>query len=163
MSIEISITEEPLSLPNLMSGNDSQNDKLSPTNETKERDNMYLDNKQPTKVLSNNDLSTIEKSGAKTLTDNVKTQEMTEKTSSPARNPSGIGVTKCPICGKQFGKSSLRFHQPQCEKKQAALQEKHEQAKLEEKRTSSYIIYEDFDTGNIVVPLLEFFSSLGSQ
>jgi hypothetical protein len=102
-------------------------------------------------------LCTIEKSGTKTLTDNVKTQEMTEKTSPPARNPSGIGVTKCPICGKQFGKSSLRFHQPQCEKKQAALQQKHEQAKLEEKHKSSYIIYEDFDAGNIIKPCLSFF------
>ena len=150
MSIEISITEEPLSLPNLMSENDSQ---YSPKNEPKrERVNTHPATKSTNKALNNNEVSAImEKSGAKTLTDNLKTQEITEKTcSSPARSTTvGIGVTKCPICGKQFGKSSLRFHQPQCEKKQALLQEKHEQAKLEEKRTSSYIIYEDFDTGNI--------------
>ena len=91
-----------------------------------------------------------DKSGVKISTDNLKTQEITEKSStSPVRSSTaGIGVTKCPICGKQFGKSSLRFHQPQCEKKQALLQEKHEQEKLEEKRKESYIIYEDFDAGS---------------
>ena len=135
----------------MTSENESQ---YSPKTEKKrERVNTHPVTKSTNRALSNNEVSAItDKSGAKTLTDNLKTQEITEKTcASPARSSTaGIGVTKCPICGKQFGKSSLRFHQPQCEKKQALLQEKHEQEKLEEKRKESYIIYEDFDAGNKV-------------
>ena len=149
MSIEISIKEEPMSLPNLMSENVLTDDKGSPNNEKKESIDTYLDNtKHTNKVLSDVEVSEIDSKCRTKVAENVKTQESSEKSISPARNSVGIGVTKCPICGKQFGKSSLRFHQPQCEKKQAALQEKHEQEKLEEKRTSSYIIYEDCDAGS---------------
>ena len=119
------------------------------SSKTEDNGDMDLMKKQSReKVLDNDEVSKTDiKSGTKVV--NVKTQETTEKTNfSPSRsNQPGIGVTKCPICGKQFGKSSLRFHQPQCERKQAMLQEKHEQEKLEQKRTSSYIIYEDFNTG----------------
>ena len=136
-------------MPNLTSENESQ---YSPKNESKrERVNTHPVSKSKNRALSSNEVSAItEKTGVKILTDNLKTQEITEKSStSPIRSSTaGIGVTKCPICGKQFGKSSLRFHQPQCEKKQALLQEKHEQEKLEEKRKESYIIYEDFDAGS---------------
>lgn len=147
MNIEMSISEPPSSLPNLMAENDvMHNSNDSPTNEPKEGVEKSCANIQPSKVLKYNHVSATDKIGTKTI-NHIKTQEITENSNSPSRIPIGIGVTKCPICGKQFGKSSLRFHQPQCEKKQAALQEKHEQAKLEEKRTSSYIIYEDFDAG----------------
>ena len=48
MSIEISITEEPISLPNLMSENVLPNDKESPKNERKEESiDTYLDNTKP--------------------------------------------------------------------------------------------------------------------
>ena len=105
-------------------------------------------NNQSNKASKSNQLATIEKPGSKTIRNSKvqSTLEATENNNSPSRGGS-IGVTKCPVCGKQFGKSSLRFHQPQCEEKQAALQEKHEQEKLEEKQKSSYIICEDFDTG----------------
>ena len=146
MSIEMSISEQPSSLPNLTAENVMQDTHNSPINEPKEGVEKCCSNIQPTKVLKHNQVSATDKTGTKTI-NHIKTQEITENSNSPSRIPIGIGVTKCPICGKQFGKSSLRFHQPQCEKKQAALQEKHEQAKLEEKRTSSYIIYEDFDAG----------------
>ena len=136
-------------MPNLTSENESQ---YSPKNEpNRERVNTHPVTKSTNRALSSNEVSAItDKSGVKISTDNLKTQEITEKSStSPVRSSTaGIGVTKCPICGKQFGKSSLRFHQPQCEKKQALLQEKHEQEKLEEKRKESYIIYEDFDAGS---------------
>ncbi|TRY67253.1 hypothetical protein TCAL_02938 [Tigriopus californicus] len=46
----------------------------------------------------------------------------------------------CSICGRQFGKNSFRFHEPQCQKKQQALKEKQEKEMLEEKRTNSYYI-----------------------
>lgn len=46
----------------------------------------------------------------------------------------------CSICGRQFGKNSFRFHEPQCQKKQQALKEKQEKDLLEEKKTNSYYI-----------------------
>lgn len=61
-------------------------------------------------------------------------------------NPSSSMPVKCHVCGKLFGKNSVRFHVPQCEKKHQAMKAREEKEKLERKKSSSYIIYEDFET-----------------
>ena len=148
MSIDIAISEQPSSLPNLLAGNvvNNNNNNDSPTNKQKEGVERNVANIHPNRVEKSNQITTTDQIGTKTI-HHANPPEITEALNSPARASTGIGVTKCPICGKQFGKSSLRFHQPQCEKRQAALQEKHELARIEEKHSSSYIIYNDLDGG----------------
>ena len=54
-------------------------------------------------------------------------------------------TVKCQTCGKEFGKSSLKFHEPQCKKKKIAedLRKEKEKAVVEEKPVS----YTDHITG----------------
>ena len=53
----------------------------------------------------------------------------------------------CSLCGKQFGRNSIQFHQRQCQRKQQVLKEKQEQEDIEERKMASYIIEEDVGKG----------------
>ena len=58
-------------------------------------------------------------------------------------------TVKCQTCGKEFGKSSLKFHEPQCKKKKIAedLRKEKEKAVVEEKPVSyiDHIAGKDLD------------------
>ena len=65
----------------------------------------------------------------------------TESESSPV---SRTVTVDCSLCGKQFGRNSIQFHQRQCQRRQQVLKEKQEQEQLEERgRQSNYVIEED--------------------
>ena len=147
-SIEVSMSESS-SMSLVVDRNTPHQKAIESPTHTPGNEKLSSDNMEYRRVPKLNQLSTSDTTVQQVMS-NIQAQplkEATETNNSPSRIGGGIGVTKCPICGKQFGKSSLRFHQLQCEKKQAALQEKRKLAKLEEKRASGYIIYGDFDTG----------------
>ena len=66
--------------------------------------------------------------------------------SAPAEDPEGGPVqastrpvaVKCKTCGKEFGKASIKFHEPQCEKKKITddLRKEKEKQAQEEKPVS---------------------------
>ena len=66
-----------------------------------------------------------------------------EEPKDPAVSHTGRPVAvKCKICGKEFGKASIKFHEPQCEKKRAAEETKKEQqrrAMVEKEKPVSYM------------------------
>ena len=68
----------------------------------------------------------------------------TESESSPV---SRTVTEECSLCGKQFGRNSIQFHQRQCQRKQQVLKEKQEQDDIEERKMASYIIEEDVGKG----------------
>lgn len=44
-------------------------------------------------------------------------------------NNSVLGLVNCPLCGKQFGKNSIKFHTRQCQKRQQILKDRQESDK----------------------------------
>lgn len=49
-------------------------------------------------------------------------------------------TVKCKTCAKEFGKSSIKFHEPQCERKKNAEESRKDKEKNEgEEKTVSYI------------------------
>lgn len=56
-----------------------------------------------------------------------------------------LGLVNCNVCGKQFGKVSIKFHLPQCQKKQEAQKVKQQQQDTELKKENQEEI-------NIAVP-----------
>lgn len=76
----------------------------------------------------------------------AKKQEQEKSVSAPAEDPEGGPVqastrpvaVKCKTCGKEFGKASIKFHEPQCEKKKIAddLRKEKEKQAQEEKPVS---------------------------
>ena len=49
-------------------------------------------------------------------------------------------TVKCKTCAKEFGRSSIKFHEPQCERKKNAEESRKDKEKNEgEERTVSYI------------------------
>jgi hypothetical protein len=79
----------------------------------------------------------------------------TESESSPV---SRTVTVDCSLCGKQFGRNSINFHQRQCQRKQQVLKEKQEQEEIEERKMASYIIEED-----VGKEILSMYSSIFSQ
>ena len=64
--------------------------------------------------------------------------EELELTSLSSPVSSSRPTVKCLTCGKEFGKSSIKFHEPQCQKKKIAedLRKEKEKAVVEEKAVS---------------------------
>ena len=61
---------------------------------------------------------------------------------SPVNVPSAATrpTVKCSTCGKEFGKASIKFHEPQCEKKKIADDQRKEKEKLaQEEKPVSYM------------------------
>ena len=58
--------------------------------------------------------------------------------SSPVSSLSSRPTVKCNTCGKEFGKSSIKFHEPQCKKKKIAenLKKEKEKSDSEDKQVS---------------------------
>ena len=49
-------------------------------------------------------------------------------------------AVKCKTCGKEFGKASIKFHEPQCEKKKMADDQRKEKEKqAQEEKPVSYM------------------------
>jgi hypothetical protein len=75
----------------------------------------------------------------------------TESESSPV---SRTVTVDCSLCGKQFGRNSIQFHQRQCQRRQQVLKGKQEQEQLEERRQSNYIIEEDVGRLNTRIDII---------
>lgn len=61
---------------------------------------------------------------------------------SPVNVPSAATrpTVKCSTCGKEFGRTSIKFHEPQCEKKKIAEDLKKDKEKSDcEEKSISYI------------------------
>ncbi len=54
-----------------------------------------------------------------------------------------LGLVTCSVCGKQFGKNSVKFHVKQCERKQQLLKTKLAKEEQERKENQSYKIDEE--------------------
>ena len=49
-------------------------------------------------------------------------------------------TVKCSTCSKEFGKASIKFHEPQCERKKAAEEQKKVKDNVDvEEKSASYI------------------------
>ena len=59
---------------------------------------------------------------------------------SPVQSVQSRPTVKCKTCAKEFGRSSIKFHEPQCERKKNAEESRKDKEKNEEEeRTVSYI------------------------
>lgn len=79
---------------------------------------------------------------SKTLTEKSVPETSTSDTTTAESNDNNnlLGLVKCSVCGKAFGKNSIKFHVPQCQRKQQLIKDRLE-AEAEKKNTN-YIIEE---------------------
>ncbi len=122
--------------PATSSSNEGSNNKASKkpiyeTTKTSKTGNKSENNKHT--VVLNKKVDKLE-------TETEKGAAETESESSPV---SRTVTVDCSLCGKQFGRNSIQFHQRQCQRKQQVLKEKQEQEEIEERKMASYIIEED--------------------
>ena len=58
-------------------------------------------------------------------------------------NNNVLGLVNCAVCGKQFGKNSIKFHLKQCQKRQQILKERQEASALEDKKVTKDLTIEE--------------------
>jgi endogenous inhibitor of DNA gyrase (YacG/DUF329 family) len=122
------------------SANESSSEHVNPniSNRSKHRGTKHSKRPPPPSsgaIIKSTSSSPIKTTTTTTTNDNNTTgTEAAELAESEIIN--NLGLVNCSECGKQFGKVSIKFHLPQCQKKQQLIKER--QAAEEKKNISSY-------------------------